>query len=175
MATKERKAEIVTELQEFFNNGKVVIVADLTGLTVAEFTGFRRTLSKENAKLRVAKNTLVKRVIVDTEFKALDTLAKGPSGFIVGYDDPAQPAKVVSDYLKSIKKGTVRGGVLEGKALNAADVKALASMPTKEQLLSSIMAGLDSGAGGIAGLLGAVIRDIAYMVEEVAKKKEGAA
>jgi large subunit ribosomal protein L10 len=82
---------------------------------------------------------------------------------------------VVSDYLKLIKKGTVRGGCLEGKALNANDVKALANLPSKEQLLSSIMAGLDSGAGGIAGLLGAVIRDIAYMVEEVAKKKEGAA
>jgi large subunit ribosomal protein L10 len=175
MATKERKQEIVSELQEFFNNGKVVIVADLTGLSVAEYTVFRRTLSKENAKLRVAKNTLVKRAIGESEFKQLETLAKGPSGFIVGYDDPAQPAKVVSDYLKQIKKGSVRGAVLEGKALNADEVKALASLPSKEQLLSSIMGSLDSGAGGIAGILSAVIRDIAYLVEEVHKPKEGAA
>ncbi len=175
MATKERKQEIVGELQEFFNNGKVVIVADLTGLTVAEYTGFRRDLRAQNAKLRVAKNTLVKRAIGDTEFAAMETLAKGPSGFIVGYDDPAQPAKVVSDYLKKIKKGSVRGAVLEGKALNAEDVKALATMPSKEQLLSSIMGSLDSGAGGIAGILSAVIRDIAYLVEEIHKPKDGSA
>ncbi len=173
MATKARKQEVVGELKDFFKDGKVVIVTDLTGLSVAEFTGFRRSLRKENAKLRVAKNTLVKRAIGETEFKNLETLAKGPSGFVVGYDDPAQPAKVVSDYLKQIKKGSVRGAVLEGKALNADDVKALASLPSKEVLLAGIMGGLDSGAQGIAGLLGAVIRDIAYMVEEVAKKKEG--
>lgn len=176
MATKERKQEIVSELQEFFNNGKVVIVADLTGLSVAEFTGFRRSLAKDNAKLRVAKNTLVKRAIGDTEFQVLETLAKGPSGFIVGYEDPAGPAKAVSNYLKQIKKGTVRGAVLEGKALNADEVKALADLPSKEQLLSSIMGSLDSGAQGIAGILSAVIRDIAYLVEEVHKpKSEGAA
>lgn len=175
MATKERKQEIVGELQEFFNNGKVVIVADLTGLTVAEFTSFRRTLRTNNAKLRVAKNTLVKRAIGETEYKQLETLAKGPSGFIVGYDDPAAPAKAVNDYLKQIKKGSVRGGVLEGKALNAEDIKALATLPSKEQLLSSIMGSLDSGAGGIAGILSAVIRDIAYLVEEVHKPKEGSA
>jgi large subunit ribosomal protein L10 len=175
MATKERKQEIVGELQQFFNNGKVVIVADLTGLTVAEFTGFRTALRKDNAKLRVAKNTLVKRAIGDTEYKQLEKLAKGPSGFVVGYDDPAQPAKAVTDYLKAIKKGSVRGGVLEGKALNAEDVKALANLPSKEQLLSSIMGSLDSGAGGIAGILSAVIRDIAYLVEEVHKPKDGSA
>jgi large subunit ribosomal protein L10 len=176
MATKERKAEIVSELENFFANGKVVIVTDLTGLSVAEFTGFRRTLAKENAKLRVAKNTLVKRVIVNTEFKALETLSKGPSAFVIGYDqDPAAPAKLVTDYLKLIKKGSVRGAVLEGKALSAEDVKGLASLPSKEQLLSSIMGSLDSGAQGIAGILSAVIRDIAVLAEEVAKKNEGVA
>lgn len=176
MATKARKEEIVSELEQFFANGKVVFVTDLSGLTVAEFTGFRRTLAKGNAKLRVAKNTLVKRAIGETEFKQLETLAKGPSAFIVGYDDDvAQPAKAVAEYFKLIKKGAVRGAVLEGKAVGPEDVKALANMPSKEQLLASIMGGLDSGARGIAGILSSVISDIAVMVEEVAKKKEGAA
>lgn len=171
MATKERKQEVITELQGFFDNGKVVIVADLTGLTVAELTQFRRNLSKDNATLKIAKNTLVKRAIADTEFKVLDTLAKGPSAFVVGYDDPAQPAKSVNEYLKKIKKGSVRGAVLEGKALTPKDVTGLANLPSKEQLLSSIMGGLDSGARNIAGILSAVIRDIALLTEEVAKKQ----
>ncbi len=88
-------------------------------------------------------------------------MAKGPSAIIIGYDDPAAPAKTVVDYLKALKKGEVRGGVIEGNALTSDEVKGLADLPSKEQLLSSIMGGLDSGARGIAGLLEAVIRDIA--------------
>ncbi|MBX9690848.1 MAG: 50S ribosomal protein L10 [Cyanobacteria bacterium] len=173
MATKERKQEVVTELQEFFADGKVVIVTDLTGLTVAEMTKFRRSLGEEKAKVKIAKNTLVRRAIDGTDFQVLSELAKGPSAFIVGYDDPAQPAKAVVDYLKKLKKGSVRGAVLEGNKLNEKQVNSLASLPSKEQLLSSIMGGLDSGARNIAGILSAVIRDIAVLAEEVAKKNEG--
>ena len=174
MATKERKQEVVSELQEFFKDGKVVIVTDLSGLTVSDMTTFRATLREDNARLRVAKNTLVKRAVADTEFKELDSLAKGPSAFVVGYEDPAQPAKTVVDSLKKLKKGSVRGAVLEGNLLDAKDVKGLAQLPSKEELLASIMGGLDSGARGIAGIMESMIRDIALLAEEVAKKNEQA-
>lgn len=171
MATKERKQEVVSELEGFFKDGKVAIVTDLSGLTVAEITRVRRKLDKDNAKCRVAKNTLVKLATANnSEFSAIKELAKGPSAIVVGYDDPAQPAKSVVELLKALKKGKVRGGVLEGRVLTSDEVKGLAELPSKEQLLSSIMAGLDSGARNIAGILEAVIRDIAVLAEEVAKK-----
>jgi large subunit ribosomal protein L10 len=174
MATKARKQEIVSELHQFFDNGKVAVVADVTGLTVAELTQLRRKLDKDNAKCRVAKNTLVKIATNSKDFEAIKSLAKGPSAIIVGYDDPAQPAKTTVDFFKSLKKGTLRGGVLEGKAISAEEVKGLAELPSKEALLSSIMGGLDSGARGVAGLLESLIRDIALLAEEVAKKNESA-
>ncbi len=174
MATKARKQEIVSELKEFFNNGKVAIVTDLSGLTVAEITQFRRKLDKVDAKCRVAKNTLVKIATEGTDFGPIKELASGPSAIIVGYDDPAQPAKATVEFIKAIKKGEVRGGVIEGRAITAGDVKGLAELPSKDQLLSSIMGGLDSGARNIAGLLEAVIRDIALLAEEVAKKNNAA-
>jgi large subunit ribosomal protein L10 len=175
MATKARKTEIVSELGKFFENGKVAIVTDVTGLTVKEITQLRRKLDKDNAKCRVGKNTLIKIATNSKDFEAIKSLAKGPSAIIVGYDDPAQPAKTAVEFFKQLKKGSVRGGVLEGKAMGAAEVKNLAELPSKEQLLSSIMGGLDSGARGIAGILDAVIRDIAVLAEEVAKKNQGAA
>lgn len=175
MATKARKQEIVSELKEFFQDGKVAIVTDLSGLTVAEITAFRRKLDGNKAKCRIAKNTLIKIASESNEFKAIEKLAKGPTAIVIGYDDPAQPAKTVVEYLKGLKKGSVRGGVIEGNALTAEEVKGLAELPSKEQLLSSIMGGLDSGARGIAGLLEAVIRDIAVLAEEVAKKNNHAA
>ena len=73
---------------------------------------------------------------------------------------------------KKTEKGEIRGAVFEGNALSANEVKSLADLPSKEQLLSSILGSLDSGASGIASMLGAVMRDIAYMTEEVAKKKQ---
>lgn len=175
MATKARKVELVSELGKFFENGKVAIVTDVSGLTVKELTQLRRKLDKDNAKCRVGKNTLLKIATNSKEFDAIKELAKGPSAIIVGYDDPAQPAKTAVDFFKALKKGSVRGGVLEGRKMDSAEVKALAELPSKEQLLSSIMGGLDSGARGIAGILESMIRDIALLAEEVAKKNEGAA
>lgn len=174
MALKERKKEIISELQTFFADGKVAIVTDLSGLTVAEISQFRRSLAKDKARCRVAKNTLIKIATKDGHFDAIKELSVGPSAVIVGYEDPAAPAKTTMDFLKAIKKGTVRGGVLEGKKMSADEVKGLAELPSKEQLLSSIMGGLDSGARGIAGILEAVIRDIAVLAEEVAKKQNAA-
>lgn len=175
MATKARKQEIVSELHQFFDNGKVAVVADVSGLTVAELTQLRRKLDKDNAKCRVAKNTLVKIATNSKDFEAIKELAKGPSAIIVGYDDPAAPAKTAVDFFKTLKKGSVRGGVLEGKKISLEEVKGLAELPSKESLLSSIMGGLDSGARNIAGLFESLIRDIALLSEEVAKKNDSGA
>ncbi len=174
MATKERKKEIVADLNNLFAEAKVAVVADLSGFTVAEISSFRRKLESDKAKCTVAKNTLVKIATKEGDFAALESIAKGPSAFIVGYQDPTQPAKITVNYLKELKKGTVRGGILEGKLITADQVKSLAALPSKEQLLSSIMGGLDSGARDVAGCLEGVIRNIALLVEEVAKKQQSA-
>jgi large subunit ribosomal protein L10 len=175
MATKARKQEIVAELEALFNKSQVALIADLSGYTVAEITQFRRKLDKDKAQCRIAKNTLIEIASSKGQFEPIKSMTKGPTALILGYDDPAAPAKTTVQFIKQIKKGTVRGGVLENKVLSAQDVTDLAELPSKEQLLSSIMGGLDSGARGIAGILNNVISDIASLVEEVAKKKEGVA
>lgn len=175
MATKAKKQSVVSEIGTFFDKAKVALVADLSGFTVAELTQFRRKLGAQHSKVRVAKNTLVKIATRDGEFAQLGELAKGPSAIVIGYDDPAQPAKATVTYFKELKKGTVKGGVLDGKLISAEEVKGLAELPSKEQLLSSIMGSLDSGARGVAGILDSVIRDVAILIEEVAKKNNDAA
>lgn len=174
MATKTQKNEIVAELEALFNKSNVAIVADLSGYTVAEITQFRRKLDKDNACCKVAKNTLITLASAKGQFAALSELAKGPTTLILGEADPAAPAKTTLDYIKSVKKGEIKGGVLEGKLLTAKELKALADLPSKEVLLSGIAGGLDSGARNIAGILNAVIRDIAVLVEKVAEKNNAA-
>ncbi len=164
MATKAKKQSVISELGELFEQAKVALVADLNGFTVAELTQFRRRLNTQQAKLRIGKNTLVKIATREGNFSEIEKLAKGPTAIVVGYDDPAQPAKATVNYLKELKKGVVKGGVLDGKLLSADEVKGLAELPSKEQLLASIMGGLDSGARGISGILDGTIRDIAVLI-----------
>ncbi|MFN8659427.1 MAG: 50S ribosomal protein L10 [Candidatus Obscuribacterales bacterium] len=171
MATKEKKQEIVAELEALLKKTNVAIVADLSGFTVAEITGFRRKLDKDKARCRIAKNTLISLAAEKGEFKQLAEIAKGPTALILGEEDPAAAAKTTVTFFKAVKKGTVRGAVFEGRLMSGDEVKALADLPSREVLLSQIMAGLDSGAREIAGCLAAVIRDIAILAEEVAKKR----
>lgn len=175
MATKEKKQEIVAELEALFEKSNVAIVADLSGFTVAEITGFRRKLDKDRARCRIAKNTLITIASEKGQFKQLAEIAKGPTALILGEEDPAATAKTTVTYFKAVKKGTLKGGVFEGKLMTSDEVKALAELPSREQLLSSIMGGLDSGARNIAGCLASIIRDIAILAEEVAKKQNPAA
>jgi len=174
MATKTRKTEIVAELEALFQKSQVAIIADLSGYTVAEITQFRRKLSKDNAQCKIAKNTLIELASAKGQFESVKELTKGPTALILGYDDPAAPAKTTVQFIKQLKKGIVRGGVLENKLLSARDVGDLADLPSKDVLLSGIAGGLDSGARGVVTILNNIICDIALLVEEVAKKTEGA-
>jgi large subunit ribosomal protein L10 len=172
MATKARKAEIVSELTQLFNGGTIAIVADLNGFTVAELTDFRRQLGTQNSKCQVAKNTLLKIATAEGEFGALKDICKGPTAVVIGYDeDPAPTAKLAVKFLDDLKKGSIRGGIADGSLMDADQIKSLSKLPTKEVLLSGIMGGLDSGARSVAGLMEAVIRDLALCIDEVAKKQ----
>ncbi len=171
MPTRADKANELKHIKNMFADGKVAIATDLSGYTVFEITQFRKKLIEANSRCKVVKNTLVKLATQDTEFASIDTFAKGSTAVIVGYADPVSSAKSVVEYLKTVKKGEIKGAILDRSVLSPADVKGLAELPSKEVLLSSIMGGLDSGASGIVGIFNSIIRDIALLTEEVAKKQ----
>jgi large subunit ribosomal protein L10 len=175
MATKTRKNEIVADLEKLFAKSQVAIVADLSGYTVAEITQFRRKLDKDKAQCKIAKNTLIEIASSKGQFASIKDLAKGPSALILGYEDPAAPAKTTVQLIKALKKGEIRGGVFENKLLTAKQIGELADLPSKDVLLSGIAGGLDSGARGVVSILNNIICDIALLAEEVAKKNEGVA
>ncbi len=175
MATKAKKEEIVAELEALFNKSSVVIVTDLTGFTVEEITKFRRKLDNDAASCKIAKNTLISIAAEKSSFAPVKELAKGPTALVIGKEDPAAPAKSTLAFLKEVKKGEVKGAVLEGKLLTANQVKEVADLPSKEVLLAGIAGGLNSGAQGIAGILNNIISDIAVLVEKVAEKNNGSA
>ncbi len=117
-AQRTKKEDTVKDLEQFFTNAKVAVVADISGFTVAELTKLRRMLDGQQSKVRVAKNTLIKIATKESDFASIDSLAKGPSAVVVGYEDPVQAAKTTLQYFSELKKGIIRGGILEGRTIS---------------------------------------------------------
>jgi large subunit ribosomal protein L10 len=174
--TKTQKEEVVAELGQLFEGASGVYSIDFTGLTVADTLRLRREFKKAGVAYRVAKNTLVRRALGDRQgFEAaLDRLV-GQSGIAIGYEDPAGPARVLKEFIDpkaefpKLNFAVIDGQVFESKALAE-----LAAMPTRMELLGSIVASINAPASGLVGVINAVMRDLASVIEEVARKKEGA-
>lgn len=155
--TLENKHEIVAELKQHLSESTMVATIDYQGLTVAEITNLRRRIRPKGGICMVTKNTLMGKAIAgDANWEALEPLLKGSSAFLFLKDDIGGSLKAYQEFQKATKKSALNGGVLEGKVLSEADVKAIADLPSKEQLM-----------GQIAGALNAVTAKIAIGVKEI--------
>jgi len=175
--TKEQKAEVVKEVSEMLEGASGLYSIDFTGLNVEDAIRLRREFKKVGVKYKVAKNTLIKRALAETgKYDHVLDRFVGQTGIIVGYDDPASPARVLNDFIdpkREIPK--LNFAVLEGEVFEGGQLKELASMPSRMDLLGSIVGALDAPVSGIVGAINAVMRDLASVIEEVAKTKEGVA
>lgn len=173
MSKLEQKKEIVSDLKEKFSKTALAIVTDYKGLTVSDVTELKKRLHNLNAAYKVAKNTLIKRALKDTNLIEIEKLLEGPSALLLSYGDPSESAKTLVEFIKEIEKGEIKGGVLEGKFLNKQEMKRFASLPPKKVLLGEIAWLLVANTGQVAGILETLIREIALLIEEVAKKNSG--
>lgn len=172
MITKQKKQEIVSNLIEKLNGVQGVYVLDFTGLTVFEAIKLRRAFKQINVKYVVAKNSLIKRALSENAGLSIpDKVFVGPSGLVLSYDDPVAPAKIIKDIFEKEKKPVLKGALLDGQFFDGSKLKELAALPGKLEMMASIVGSLHAPISGIVGSINAVMRDVAYLVEEVAKKK----
>lgn len=172
MITKERKVEQVRQLVERFNKANAYYFIDFTGMTVESTLQFRRELKKDQMELKVSKNTLLERAIKESgKLSNFTGEFRGPTGVIFGYGDPIQPAKVLKERIEKFQQPQFKGAVVEGVVYGPDQLKTLASLPSKTDIIASILVSLNAPISGIVGSINAVIRDLAYVIEEVAKKK----
>jgi large subunit ribosomal protein L10 len=132
------KKAVVAEVSAKLADAQVVIVAEYRGLEVGQITALRAKARESGVYLRVLKNTLVRRAVAGTPFEGLAAQMVGP--LIYGISaDPVAPAKVLQEFAKTNDKLIVRGGAMPGYVMDAAGVKALASMPSREELLAKLL------------------------------------
>lgn len=148
---KPEKDKLVAELKEKLSGAKALYYTDFTGLNVKRMTDLRRRLRKANVEYVVIKNTLALRAVNESGLVA--TKLKGQTGLVIA-KDPVTAAKVIADFAReNDARPAVKGGLLEGKALNVEQVKKLASMPSREQMLAELGAGLQSPMAAFVGAL----------------------
>ena len=165
------KERLVAELKAKLDGAKALYYTDFTGLNVKRMTELRRRLRKANVEYVVIKNTLALRAV--NESGLVSTRLKGQTGLVIAKDAVAA-AKVLADFAKeNDARPAVKGGLLEGKALDVDQVKKLATMPSREQMLAELGAGLQSPLAAFAGALNGLLYMFAGALESLRTQKQG--
>ena len=170
---KEKKVQVISELQGKFEKAKGIVFTDYRGLNVEEMTALRNALRSSAMEYKVIKNTLAKRAAQGTPVDAAKDILSGPVGIAVGYDDPVLLVKKVLAYNKSNEKLQIKGGVVEGALCTPAQIKAISELPPREVLLSILVGAMQSPLSKLAGLLHSTVTQFAYALEALKNKKEG--
>lgn len=143
---KVDKSAMIDALRERFEKLQLTVVTEYRGLTVLQMNKLRRELEAAGATYKVSKNTLTRRAIKETAFAKLDELLRGPTGLVTTDKDPVAVAKVLVKFAEQHDKLKIAGGVLEGAALPASAVSALAKLPSREVLLAQLLGLLQAPA-----------------------------
>ena len=153
MAKVELKQPIVDEISGAIKDAASVVVVDYRGLTVAEDTQLRKQLREAGVSYKVYKNTLVSRAVEGTEFEGLREVLEGPSAFAISADDATAPARILAKFAKTAPKLEIKAGVVEGTFYDAEGIKAIGSVPSREELLSKLLGSLQSPITNLARVL----------------------
>lgn len=168
------KKKIVENLQERFSKSAIVIITDYKGLDVATINELRGKLREENVEFQVVKNTLLTRASADTDVDLIKEHFRGPSAVALSYDDPIAPAKIIMDFAKDHKALEVKVGVMSGKTLDAGQIKALSTLPSREELLAKLLSVLNGVPTSLVRTLSEIPKKMIYVLMAVKDQKEAA-
>ena len=138
----ESKKQFVQQLHDRFTKSKIVILTDYKGLNVSSLSALRRSLREANIEYEVVKNTMLRLASDETDVSLIRDEFKGPSAIAISYDDPVAPAKILTDFAKENDKLELKVGVLNGKVLDLASIKALSSLPSREVMLATVLSAM---------------------------------
>ena len=170
---RAQKREAVANLNEVFANASSVVVTQYSGLNVAEISDLRRQMRKAGATFKVTKNRLTKLALDGTPYASISDLFNGPTA-IAYSDDPIAPAKVAVDFAKGNNKLVVLGGAMGDSQLDVDGVKALASLPSLDELRGKFVGLLQAPATKLAGVIQAPSLQLARVLSAQGSKEEAA-
>ena len=170
-ASKEARKELSQAIKEKIQDAKSVVFVKFNGLTVAEDTELRREFRKNNVEYKVLKNTLIKRAFNDLGITDFDEDLNGPTSVAFGPDETGASKVIIDAVKKYDKKVSVKSAFVDGGRVDVAGVKALASMPSKEELIAKMLGSLQAPISNFVGVLSAMPRSLVIALNAVAEQK----
>lgn len=173
--TRAQKQETVASLAARLKRSPSLYLTDFTGLDVARMTDLRRRLRAAGVEYVVVKNTLAARAFTAAEVPAPAETLAGPTGLVLAGTDPVAAAKVLAAFAKEFEKPAVRGGLVDGRAVTAAQVQALAALPSRTELLAQLGGAFQAPLAAFAGALNGLLMNMVGALEALkAKRSSGA-
>jgi large subunit ribosomal protein L10 len=173
--TKAQKQELVAALADRLRRAPTVYITDFTGLDVAKMTQLRRRLRAAGVDYVVVKNTLALRALGDARVPGLEPHLAGPTGLVLAGPDPVSAAKVLWDFAKEFEKPAVKAGLVDGKAVTPEQVKRLASLPTRHELLAQLGGALQAPMASLAGALNGLLLNMVGALEALRNQRAAGA
>jgi len=172
MITLNQKKKIVADLVERFGRASGFYLVDFMGMNVEDSSNFRKELKNSGIEFKIAKNTLVKRALKEAGSEGLipDDKFFASTGIVFAIDAPVAPAKIIKTVFDKKDLPKLKAAVIENVYYDGSQLTTLAALQSKPEIISGILGSLQSPISGIVGSINAVMRDVAYLVEEVAKK-----
>ena len=168
----EEKRALVAELTEKMKNASAGVLVDYKGITVADDTKLRRELRAAGVEYAVIKNTMLRFAIDNLGYSELDEHLNGTTALAISPEDPVAAAKILTAYAKKNDKFKIKGGFVDGKPLNTAEVANLAELPPREVLIAKVLGGFNAPISGLVGVTNGLLRGLVAALAAIAEKKE---
>ena len=150
---RREKGQVVSDLSEKVKGFQAVVLTNYRGLTVEQLNQLRRRLREEKISYLVVKNTLMKLASRGTDLEKLNNYFEGPTAIAISHGDPIPLAKILSEFLKTQPSLEIKAGLIQGKVASPEEVKALATMPSRETLLAQLLATIQTPASQLLGAM----------------------
>jgi len=169
---RPEKVAVVESVAELFKDARSVVLNDFTGLDVEKVSELRRLCRESNVEFRVVKNTLAKLGVAKTEAAELDGYFEGPTALAVSRDSENLGAKILAKFAEEHESPKFKAGFVDGNVIDATAVLALSKLPSKEELLSLLLAGLQSPASGLVSVMQGPLRSLVNVLGQIKDQKE---
>ena len=172
--SREKKTQIIDNLQETFSKCSISILTDYRGLATSEMTNLRRRLQESGSEYRVVKNTLAQFAVERAGKGELVSSLEGPIAIAFGYGDITTPAKVLADYIRdSTSSLSIKGGFLGDRLLTSDEVMTISTLPSREVLLARVLGQMKSPVSGLLNCLVSPLRGIMGVLQARIQQMEG--
>ncbi|OGP64876.1 MAG: 50S ribosomal protein L10 [Deltaproteobacteria bacterium RBG_13_47_9] len=169
---RKEKEQIVSDLCKKIEGYKAVVLTHYRGLNVEQISQLRKRLREEKVYYHVIKNTLMRLASKGTDLEKLNDYFEGPTAIAISYGDPILLAKVLSEFIKTQPSLEIKVGLIEGRVAPPEDVKALATMPSREVLLAQILGGIQMSGGQVVGAILSILQQMLGVVQARADQLE---